>query len=391
MKRNQSLAVMLSFVAFIFLFAAAFFASPDQAFSEEENRSLRTLPRLSWERLASGAYADTVNEYFADQFPLRNGFVGLKGLTELTLLHGENNGILLGKNGRLAQRLFDAHLHTGECVTDTDCYDPATLDAAGEGLARATNALDVPFTVLLTGRAIDVASADFSYPAGSQSDAMRERIKRAAGDRVDYLDTVPMLRAKSEAGEDVYFKTDHHWTARGAYYAYTELMKRFSMEDQTLPESAFTKQTVSENFYGTAWSAGGMKFVPSDKIAVWLHGNEESFLVTEDGKEGSLYRWSYLSQKDQYSIFPCGTHDMVTVIQKTERDRPVLLMVKDSFANALAPFLAQHFDLVIYNLSSSRADYTNLTALAKSCGADRVLLVYTLENVITTDKLSKLR
>jgi hypothetical protein len=68
-----------------------------------------------------------------------------------------------------------------------------------------------------------------------------------------------------------------------------------------------------------------------------------------------------------------------------------LLLLKDSFANALAPFLAQHFDLVLLNLSSTRTDFTDLSKYAAEYGADRILLVYTVENVVCTDRLEKLR
>ena len=102
-----------------------------------------------------------------------------------------------------------------------------------------------------------------------------------------------------------------------------------------------------------------------------------------------FYSDSYLEKKDQYSFFLDGTHDVVT-IKKEGEARPTLLILKDSFANSMAPFLAQHFDLVLLNLSS-RKDFTNITALAEEYGADRALIVYTVENVVTADKLSKLR
>ena len=48
----------------------------------------------------------TINEYFADQFPLRDAFVSLKALAELSLFKGENNGVLLGENETLGVRTF---------------------------------------------------------------------------------------------------------------------------------------------------------------------------------------------------------------------------------------------------------------------------------------------
>ena len=82
---------------------------------------------------------------------------------------------------------------------------------------------------------------------------------------------------------------------------------------------------------------------------------------------------------------------MVTVRLASGEPRPTLLLLKDSFANSLAPFLAQHFDLVLLNLSSTRTDFTDLSKAAEHYDADRVLLVYTLGNLITADRLQRLR
>ena len=389
-KQKLHIVTVCVFVAFLLVFSVGFWILPDRSFSAQENRSLRTFPRFTWERLFDGSFSEEINEYFADQFPVRDEFVGLKGMAENALLKGENNGILLGKNGQLAQRLFDVHCADGRVIADCDGFDADNVRAAGEGLTRVSQSLDVPFSVLLTGRTIDVAASAFSYPREG-SDALLEAMRASIGDGVDYVQTVPELRERYDAGESVYYRTDHHWTTLGAYYAYAELMRNWGMDEQTLPMEAFTRQTASDAFYGTAWSAGGMKQVSPDALEIWLLGNEAEFTVTADGRalEG-LYSYSYLEKKDKYSVFLDGTHDVVTITKEGE-DRPTLLLLKDSFANSLAPFLAQHFDLVLLNLSSTRNDYTNLSERVAEYGADRALIVYTLENVITADKLSRLR
>jgi len=391
MKQNANRFTASLFVTLIFGFSFLFFALPDHSFSEQENRSLRTLPRFGMEKLISGEYSEQINDYFADQFPARDWFVGIKGTMEILLGKGENNGILLGKNGQLAQRLFDVRRSDGGVITDTDGFDREAVKIAVEGINRANKALDVPFSVLLTGRTIDVTASSFAYPAAF-GEELRAIVKDALNPDVSYIDTIPLLAKKHSAGESVYYQTDHHWTTRGAYYAYCEVMRSFGMGDAILPEDAFDRKTVSQAFYGTAWSAGGMKFVSPDTIEFWLKGNEDSFLVTADGKAiDGFYSYGYLDQKDQYSAFLDGTHDVVTVTKADGMPRPKLLMLKDSFANSLAPFLAQHFDLVLLNLSSVRTDYTNVSEYAASIQADRVLLVYTLENVIGATKLQKLR
>ena len=388
MQKKINYITSVLFAAILFGFAIAFFVLPDHSFSEQENRSLRTLPKLRFDTLISGDYASEINDYFADQFPMRDSLVGLKGIAELALGKQENNGILLGSGGQLADRLFDIKRQAGDTVSDMDMFDPETIHAAGEGLARVEASLSVPFDAFLVGRTVDVASSAFSYPSHI-SDALLQQMKETARD-VSLIETVDIFRQKYDNGEYVYYKTDHHWTTLGAYYAYAEILRTYGMEDDILPIETFTRTTVSDAFYGTAWSAGGMKFVSPDSIELWTRGNEDMLAVTADGRElDGLYSMGYLQRKDQYSVFLDGTHDVVTVRMRDGTERPTLLLLKDSFANSVAPFLAQHFDLVLLNLSSTRSDFTNVTALAEQYEADRVLLIYTLENVVTADKLSR--
>lgn len=391
MKKMNVWVTVLSFAGFLLLFTVLFWALPDRSFSEIENRSLATAPRFSWKRLASGDFADEVNDYFADQFPCRDRFVVGKGMASLALGAGGNDGVLLGRDGQLATYLFDARLADGTRLKDVDGFDATQLRLAGEAITRVGSTLDVPFSVLLTGRTLDVCASALDYPRDA-SDALLDTVRASVGETVSYIDTVPLLRQKYDAGEYVYYKTDHHWTTLGAYYAYREIMIAFGMEDELLPTDAFSRVTVAEDFYGTAWSASGMRFVAPDAVELWLRGNEDAFSVLADGREiDGLYSMRYLSGKDKYSVFLDGTHDVVTVTKRDGEARQTLLLIKDSFANAIAPFLAQHFDLVLLNLSSSRTDFTDVTARAAQYGADRVLLLYTLENVITADRACRLR
>ena len=392
MKHRHSIVIVVSFVLLLCAFSLAFWLIPDREFSSRENRALQTLPRMDAQTLLSGELSRTFNDYFADQFPARDLLVSLKGGLELLAAKGENNGILLGSDGQLAKRLFTLARTDDESAEDSDVIDAEHLKNAAEGIDRAAESLDVPFSVFLTGRTVDVAASAFLYPGGA-SDQMLQILRETVNEDVKYLDLVPAYRARYESGEYVYYRTDHHWTTLGAYYAYCEIMKAFGMENDVIPAENFQKETVSTSFYGTFSSKSGFHFVGADSIELWLLGNEDSFLVTADGRtlDGGLYNRTHLAGNDKYSVFLDGTHDVVTVTKKDGENRPTLAIFKDSFANAVAPFLAQHFDLVLYNLSSPRTDYTDVTAYTKACDADAALVLYTLGNVIETDKINRLR
>ena len=392
MKHRHSIVIVVSFVLLLCAFSLAFWLIPDREFSSRENRALQTLPRMDAQTLLSGELSGDFNDYYADQFPARDLLVSFKGALELLGAKGENNGILLGHNGQLAKRLFALARTDGENAEDSDVLDFNHIQNAAKGINRAAENVDVPLTVFLTGRTVDVAASAFLYPDGA-SDQMLQILRENLKEDVKYLDLVPAYRARYESGEYVYYRTDHHWTTLGAYYAYCDIMKSFGMENDVIPAENFQKETVSTKFWGTFAAASGFHFVGADSIELWILGNEDSFLVTADGRtlDGGLYNRAHLAGNDQYSVFLDGTHDVVTVTKKDGGSRPTLAIFKDSFANAVAPFLAQHFDLVLYNLSSPRTDYTDVTACTKDCGADAALVLYTLGNVVETDKINRLR
>ena len=405
MKFNKIINITTSvlFAAIIFAFAIAFVIVPDSDFSEEENRSLTTFPKFTWEALMDGSFSSKINEYFADQFPARNSLVGIKGVTETAFGKGENNGVLLGKNGQLAVRLFNIYKSRLERVADMDYFVPETVTQSVDALNAWAKNSEVPVATILPPRTVDVAASAFRYPT-EISDSLQTLLTGTIAPEANYIDLLPMMREKYDAGESVYLRTDHHWTTYGAYIAYTELMKSWGLEAEILPMDAFSVETV-ENFYGTTWSKSGYKFIAPETLEVWTAGNEDRFTTScisekqvkgEDGKPVAVkeaYKtftgWldrSFLEQKDKYGAFLAGTHNEQTVFLddgNTGRER--LLIVKDSFAHTMVPFLAQHFDLVIINLAARVA---NITEYVDEYDCDRVVVVYNWANLIENNNMA---
>ncbi len=387
--RSAAFVTLFSFLMVIFLFGISFFIIPDSSFSVQENRSLQTRPAFSFRALLSGKFTAAVNDWYADQFPLRDRLVGIKSAAELALGKGENNGILLGENGQLAKRLFDVRHPDGTVTKKTDAADREQLQRSAEGVNRAAANATVPTVFLFTGRTLDLAASCFSYPVSGEP---IDEFRSVLSENVCAPDVITPLRELFESGEAVTFRTDHHWTPLGAYYAYTAVMDALGREGEILPLSAFEASVVSESFFGTFWSAAGFKDVKPDRVELLLYGNEDTFTVTEDGNpRQGLYRPEALFGKDHYLIFPGATYDVVTVSKPGGGARPRLLVAKDSFANCLVPFLAQHFEIVMLNLSSVKNDFTDLTALSETYRADAVLVVYTFSNILEADVLPRLK
>lgn len=388
MKFSMTLCAIL-FCLCLFGMAVTFWLLPKKEFSALEKRGLQTLPRPDVTTVLSGVWQERLDAFYADQFPLRGELVGLKARAEICLGKGENNGILPGADGRLARRRFDMLTPAGT-LTGVDFPSAEQIAAACDGILRAQENLTVPFAVLLAGRNLDVCPSDFSYPTDF-SDALQAALCSRLAGRVAAPDLISLFRA---SGENLTYRTDHHWTTAGAYVGYCAAMEALGNGDAVLPADAFRRETVSLSFHGTLWAASGMRWIQPDSVELWYRGNEAEFEVVADGiLLDGFYSLSRLSGTDHYALFLDGTHDVVTIRKAAGggEPRPCLLVLRDSFGSSLAPFLAQHYDLVLLNLSSVRRDFTDLSALAGDYGADAVLLVYSIENLLTANKLPRLR
>ena len=395
MNRKINIIITALFLVFLFGFGIAFWIIPDTDFSPEENRALQTFPTVSAEGWLDGKVSSQLITYYSDQFPLRNSFVGLHALSELGLGRGESNGVLIGKGGQLAVRRFDAYLNRFERLEDTDYYSSAHVDrglASLVGLHQTLQERDIPLCVVLAPRTIDVTIRDFSYPSTISNglDATIQDTMQAGG--VNSVELMAAFRGLHEAGEYVYYRTDHHWTTKGAYVAYTAVMESWGMGNEVLPESYFTVREISD-FYGTTYSRSGLLFISPDTLEIWEAPDDSRYTVYEvSGEtaktviEAGFISEKYLSEKDKYGAFLDGTHRALFIVDKEAaargEDRPRLLLARDSFANSMVPFLARHFDICMVNLTGGM---TNLTELCETYDCQRVLVVCNRENLIASD------
>ena len=395
MKKTINLTITVLFLVLIFGFGAAFWVLPDTDFSEEENRELQTFPDVTPQSWLDGKASSQLITYYSDQFPLRSTWIHIHAAGELAMGRGESNGVLLGQNGQLAVRRFDAYLSRLERLEDTDYHSPAHIQKGLNALVdldKTLKAQGIPLCVLLAPRTVDVTANDYAYPS-VLSDALDAIIQSTLGEaKLNSVELLETFRAMHGAGEYVYYRTDHHWTTKGAYTAYTAVMKSWGMEDAVLPESCFTVRSVPD-FYGTTHSRAGIPFVPADTLEIWEADDDSRFTVfqrrgdsVETVIESGFISEEYLTKKDKYGAFLDGTHSLLLIMdtEAAERgeSRPRLLLARDSFANSMVPFLARHFDICMVNLSGGM---TNLSELAQEYGCQRVLVVCNRENLITSD------
>ena len=343
------------------------FLLPDRARSDVENRTLQQVPEFSWEALRDGTYTSEVEEYVADQFPLRDEWTGLKARTEQ----------LIGK------RLFNnVYLCDGETLI-------SKVDAPAGGLeetnlhyvTQLAGNTDIPVYLGLIPSAAEVWRD--KLPEGAESWDQNAYLQQAADTGLPLIDFSAALTA--HAGEPIFYRTDHHWTSLGAFYGANALLE--SLGREPLKEQDFTPETASTDFNGTLYSQSGIHWLTPDTMEYWVE--EDGLTVTSwrtgSPEPGQLYDRSYLDQKDKYSSFLGGNQPLCVIRNENARDGGRLLLIRDSYSDALAPFLAQSFaevhllDLRYYRMSPAQYAAEN--------GIDQICVVYSVPNFITDRNL----
>ena len=342
---------------------------PDRDRSDVENRTLARFPEFSWEALRDGSFTKGVEDYFADQFPLRDQWTGLKARTEQLLGKREFNGVYLCGDALIAK-----------VEPPKDGLEEKNLSY----VSRLAGRTELPVYLGLIPSAAEIHRD--RLPKGAESWDQAAFIARAG--ELEGVEPVDFLTPLTDhAGEEIFYRTDHHWTTLGAWYGYAALMEALGRGEEVLDQEAFEPwiEYHSDEFQGTLYSQSGIHWLPSDAIEFWVP--DVGFEVTSwrDGspKWAALYDLNKLQTKDKYSAF-LGGNQPLCVIRNPEGSGK-LLVIRDSYADSMAPFLTLHFEEV--HLLDPRYYRYSAARYAEENGLDAVAVVYSVPNFITDRNL----
>lgn len=357
--KTKNLLITLLFLTFLAVLSVTGLLLPDSSFSARENRYLQTLPSFSLEKLFSGELTADFEDYCADQFPFRDTWITVNARYEQLSGKKQTNGVYLCGN---------------RLITPFTAPAEKELKRRLGTVEQLKEAVEAPLTLALIPNAAEIY-AD-KLPAGAPNDSQAEVIRRTEEAGLSAAPLLQTLRAHRE--EEIFYRTDHHWTTLGAYYGYTALCEPLGLTGR--PLESFAPETVSRDFYGTAYSSSGYTWVEADSIERYVSADAAASVVSYRGgtpTEGTLYREESLSKKDQYTYFLGGNTPEIVLTGRDSR-LPRLLIIRDSYSDCLAPFLLAHYseirmlDLRYY--LGSVADY------AAEHSPDQILILYSVAN-----------
>ncbi len=355
-----------------------------ESYSQVEKRELKKFPQISWSTLLNGDYFDEIGLWFSDTFPLRDGFVSLN--TKLTNAFGLNviqvhgdieQGDEIPDSSDLVESETTSSLESepssevsseiqpelpaveqlgAMLIIDNAAYEyyhfnQSIADRYVSIVNRASQLLDgksnVYDMIIPTSMSITLPE---SYSGSTNSSDQKKAIDymySKISPNVNKIDVYNTLVAHKD--EYIFYRTDHHWTALGAYYAYNNLMTAKGVIPAEL--TAF-KEYKFEGFLGSFYSESGKKsslgntpdyvmaYEPTQlqKIHTYTQSGEINYSIVSNGDD--------LSAENKYLTFICGDHPYGVMINPELNDGSSCLVIKESFGNAMVAYLTQNYQNV---------------------------------------------
>ena len=399
-NKKKSPWLALPFFAVLTVLTAVSFILPLRpSFSESEKRDLAAFPEFSAEALVSGDYFSDITLWFSDTFPGREDWISLSQYT--TNFHGYSE---IAIEGALTEvdtipvevQVPETQPRQPEEYIPAEETQPETTEDPAEPEETQWGGIDIENYEVNLGTVIQIGDAGYNQLAFSQpmsdlyistisgfadrmaeigvrvisapcptsvgimiepeylaqlncsrQDEMLNYLHGNMSDNVVKVDTVSKLVAHND--EYIYFRTDHHWTALGAYYAYTALCEATGMEAEPLENFELWNQgTLTGSIYGKVrWprklTLDSMDcYIPQGNITMYAHFNDlvasTPWPMIADRTQGST--------DSKYSAFLASDCKLVHIVNEDIPDAPKCLVVKDSYGNCYVPYLSQNYSHV---------------------------------------------
>lgn len=379
--------------------------------SESEKRNLAEFPEFSAEALISGSYFDDISTWFSDTFPGREDWLLLSAKVEE--FHGHSDIIIHGDlNLPEPEPETTVPATTAPAATETQAETTAPQETVHvkedlppiilEEIAPPTDpveewgGLDAGEAEVNLGAVIQIEDYAFNYFSFSEytteryAEMVNRFVERMADtdvniisapcptaigvmvedeymqllkcepqtealaylhsfvdERVIKVDTVNALIAHND--EYLYFRTDHHWTALGAYYSYAACMEALGMEPANLEED-FELWDQGEFRGSLYYECSQSSKLRLDNVYAYNPLGEISTKIYPSGYSG--FDWTVLTDmsknkpNSKYMTFLAGDNALTVITNDSIPDAPNCVILKDSYGNCFAPFLTQNYHKV---------------------------------------------
>lgn len=358
MKKIGQIFLIISFLGIIFTVPVLTKLQPHQNVSVFEKRKLATAPKMTKEGLISGEYFSKWENYLSDHIVSRNFWIESYIYLQLHVLKKNKiNNVAIGQDGYLLH--FYPYLQK---------YNEDENQRNIEKMVQQIKQLDQHIQqnngkFYFIGIPEQGSFNNDKYPHyfnnNSEYFKKNEQLMFNALNQYKIQSINMRTSFLQHKNEQLYYKTDHHFTLRGAYITYQQILQRLfndKLSKQTpLKEDEFRWETLSNPFSGSRNAQLYQLFPNDDKIEIAYPKQKVPFemIVTHTAVNGQQVQsvenpriydvGDNPKQLLSYLVYMGGDH--AEVIMKTHREElPNILIFGDSYTNAIEPFIAYHFN-----------------------------------------------
>ncbi|MEG0265562.1 MAG: DHHW family protein [Erysipelotrichaceae bacterium] len=359
----------------ILLLGIAFFNffHKDVVFSKEENRNLTLKPVMNQSDLLSGDYQKKYENNRNDQFIGRAKGVSIKNRLEHKLGNNKIDDVYIANNNLLMQSF----------TTPSSAFIKEKADAL---LTFKQKYPTIPFSMILSPNKISIYEDQLpsNAPKSNQPKIMEE-FQNQIKDSVSCLDVYATLNPHKK--ETIFYKGDHHLTTLGAKYVFEDYM---AMKQIPLKDITYEKHISNADFVGSLSNKIGFHQI-KDQVELYLPVNDPTQVVVnyvgEQSKKPTFYDASKQFSSSAYDVFLSGNHPYIKIATTSLENRR-LLILKDSFANCMIPFLAPYYNEI--NVIDPRYYYGDLDALMVDEAINEVLIIGNANTFFADSSLQEL-
>lgn len=372
----------------IFALTAINLGNPNKpTVSEVEKRVLAPAPEFSTRALFSGSYFRDFEAHFADTFAFRDQMAQagaeVKDLRGIKV--GDQANIFVNNNGIGGQEKSAAKNETGtsngqlmgtvlvlkDRAMEVNKFNRVTTRIYIKAINQLQQRLGKTRVYsLLAPTQIEFAAQEYRELSDSQKQVI-SYVNKGLVPQVVTVDTYKTLQ--QHANEYIYFRTDHHWTANGAYYAYREFIK--AAGDEPIPLARYHsghQDGFKGSFYNLTLDQALTK--KPDTVVYYQPFTPAQFTVFEPNGTQNLpiLKMDNLNTEYKYSVFLGGDHPLGRISTDVINNKKIAI-IKDSYGNAFIPFLLPHYqDIWIIDPRYYQGD---LGKLIKDNGIQELLIL----------------
>ncbi len=345
----------------------------DRDFSANENRYLTQFPAFHWSDFLSGRWQEDMTNAFNDQFVQRDFWTQTTTGVKKILGYDDIGGVYLGKENYYFEKIMNQDISQVNYFQNLRFVNHL-----------AENQKDAEVSLMLVPSPGTILTEYLPEHACLYDS---EKMFQEAGDLLENVELIDLREdfRQLSGKRQIYYKTDHHWSLYGAYIGAMKYYQSVGCDAKSYEEYGI--KAVSNSFYGTLYSKALDQAAVPDEIDAPMELPPVKVYCDGTEKEG-IYDWSKLEEKDQYAYFFGGNYGEVDIINESANSQKKLLMIKDSFANSMVPFILEEYSQI--KMLDMRYYKGSLQEMTEDYHPEEVFVLYEMSNFAKDKNLDAL-